>query len=144
VNFNIELSLISPVSVQANAHDSCGCTIDCSHIADLSGTKQQRQTFRLLPPRKVHAIMFGDFHGFSRLNDRQMLTFYDHVMDRVASILDKYASDIVARNTWGDGLFLVFSDLDSAARCALELQSEWPIWITVHSDYPQASACDWD
>ena len=92
--------------------------------ADLSGTKQQRQTFRLLPPRKVRAIMFGDFHDFSRLNDRQMLTFYDHVMDRVASILDKYASDIVARNTWGDGLFLVFSDLDSAARCALELQSE--------------------
>jgi class 3 adenylate cyclase len=91
---------------------------------NLSGAEQQRQAFRLLPPRKVRAIMFGDFHGFSRLNDRQMLTFYDHVMDRVASVLDNYANEIVARNTWGDGLFLVLSNLGSAARCALELQSE--------------------
>jgi class 3 adenylate cyclase len=92
--------------------------------ADLPGHEQRRQAFRLLPPRKVRAIMFGDFHGFSRLNDRQMLTFYDHVMDRVASVLEKFSSEIVARNTWGDGLFLVLSDLASAARCALELQSE--------------------
>ncbi len=91
--------------------------------ADLPGAERPRP-FRLLPPRKVRAIMFGDFHGFSRLNDRQMLTFYDHVMDRIASVLDKYASEIVTRNTWGDGLFLVFDDLGSAARCALELQSE--------------------
>ena len=53
-----------------------------------------------------------------------MLTFYDHVMDRVASVLDKYAGEIVTRNTWGDGLVLIFTDLGSAARCALELQSE--------------------
>jgi adenylate cyclase len=92
--------------------------------ANLPEAEQQRQRFRLLPPRKVRAIMFGDFHGFSRLNDQQMLNFYDHVMDRVASVLDKYAGKIVTRNTWGDGLFLVFSDLGSAARCALELQSE--------------------
>jgi class 3 adenylate cyclase len=91
---------------------------------NLSGAEQQRQPFRSLPPRKVRAIMFGDFHGFSRLNDGQMLTFYDHVMDRVASVLDKYTNELVTRNTWGDGLFLVFSDLGCAARCALELQSE--------------------
>lgn len=92
--------------------------------ADLPSIERRRQAVRSLPPRKVRAIMFGDFHGFSRLNDRQMLTFYDHVMDRVTSVLDKYASEIVTRNTWGDGLFLVFSDLSLAARCALELQSE--------------------
>jgi class 3 adenylate cyclase len=92
--------------------------------SDLRGAKRQGQAFRLLPPRKVRAIMFGDFHGFTRLNDQQMLTFYDHVMDRVASVLDKYASEIVTRNTWGDGIFLVFNDLSSAARCALDLQSE--------------------
>jgi class 3 adenylate cyclase len=92
--------------------------------SDWPSIEQRRQAVRRLPPRKVRAIMFGDFHGFSRLDDQQMLTFYDHVMDRVASVLDKYAGEIVTRNTWGDGLFLVFSDLGSAARCALELQSE--------------------
>jgi class 3 adenylate cyclase len=92
--------------------------------ADASGAEQRQQAFRLMPPRKVRAIMFGDFYGFSRLSDKQMLTFYDHVADRVASVIDKYASEIVARNTWGDGVFLVFSELGSAARCALDLQSE--------------------
>lgn len=92
--------------------------------ANLYGAEQRPRASRLLPPRKVRAIMFGDFQGFSRLNDQQMLMFYDYVMDRVASVLDKYASEIVTRNTWGDGLFLVFSHLGSAARCALELQAE--------------------
>jgi class 3 adenylate cyclase len=67
--------------------------------------------------------MFGDFQGFSRLTDRQMLTFYEYVMRRVAEVLDKYGHDIVTRNTWGDGIFVVFSELGSAARCALEIQS---------------------
>lgn len=67
--------------------------------------------------------MFGDFHGFSRLSDRQLLVFYGHVMTRIAAILDNYDRDIAARNTWGDGLFVIFSELGAAARCALEIQS---------------------
>jgi adenylate cyclase len=76
-----------------------------------------------LPPRQVRAIMFGDFHGFSQLTDRQMLTFYDHVMPAVAKVLDQYGDAVVTRNTWGDGLFVVFGALDAAARCALDIQS---------------------
>ncbi len=83
------------------------------------------------PPRKVRAILFGDFHGFSKLSDRQMLLFYEHVMSRVAAVLDKYAGDIATRNTWGDGLFVVFSELGAAARCALEIQS-----TLAEIDYP--------
>jgi hypothetical protein len=78
-------------------------------------------------PRQVCAIMFGDFHGFSRLTDRQMLTFYDHVMTGVAKVLDKHERAIATRNTWGDGLFVVFSDLAAAARCALDIQSAMPL-----------------
>jgi adenylate cyclase len=76
-----------------------------------------------LRQRKLRAIMFGDFHGFSRLTDRQLLIFYGNVMNRVATILDRYEGDIAARNTWGDGLFVVFTQLSAAARCALEIQS---------------------
>ena len=76
-----------------------------------------------LPARQIRAIMFGDFHGFSRLTDRQMLTFYDHVMGALAKVLDKYGGDIATRNTWGDGIFVVFGELGAAARCALDIQS---------------------
>jgi len=92
--------------------------------ANFKKQKDQPKPDRQLPPRKLRAIMFGDFHGFSRLNDRQMLAFYDHVMFCVAAVLDRHGSSIVARNTWGDGIFLVFDGLAPAARCALELQSE--------------------
>jgi class 3 adenylate cyclase len=91
--------------------------------ANLTRPGNQRQPSEPLPPRKVRAIMFGDFQGFSRLNDRQMLTFNDYVMVRVASVLDQYSRNIVTKNTWGDGIFLVFGDLGSAACCALDLQS---------------------
>ena len=77
-----------------------------------------------LPQRKLRAIMFGDFHGFSRLTDRQLLIFYGKVMTRLASVLDEYDRDIATRNTWGDGLFVVFRELGAAARCALDIQSD--------------------
>ena len=91
--------------------------------ANFTKPVDQRQLFQPLPPRKVRAIMFGDFQGFGRLNDRQMLAFNDYVMVRVASVVDQYSGNIVTKNTWGDGIFLVFGDLGSAARCALDLQS---------------------
>jgi class 3 adenylate cyclase len=52
-----------------------------------------------------------------------MLTFYDRVMPALASVLDRHSAAIATRNTWGDGLFVVFSELGAAARCALEIQS---------------------
>ena len=75
-----------------------------------------------LPPRKLVAIMFGDFRGFSRLSDRQMLDFNTQLMGITARTLDRYGDRIMTRNTWGDGLFVVFDDVAAGAACALELQ----------------------
>ncbi len=99
-------------------------TIPCeSGVAiDLLGTSAQGGN-RSVPPRTVRAIMFGDFHGFSRLSDRQMLVFFDKVMACVADLLGRYDSEIATRNSWGDGIFVVFNELGAAARCALEIQS---------------------
>jgi class 3 adenylate cyclase len=101
-------------------------TIDSASnlAANVETTEPEQLPHAVLPQRKLRAIMFGDFHGFSRLSDRQLLGFYGHVMKRIAAILDKYDSDIATRNTWGDGLFVVFSELGAAARCALEVQSD--------------------
>jgi Tetratricopeptide Repeats-Sensor/Adenylate and Guanylate cyclase catalytic domain len=77
-----------------------------------------------LPTRKVRAIIFGDFEHFSRLDDRQMLTFFDRIMGCVAETLDRYEGHIVTRNTWGDGIYIVLDDIEKAARCALEIQTE--------------------
>ena len=88
---------------------------------DVSVRPQQRPSE--LPPRLLRAIMFGDFKGFSRLNDEQMLVFFEHVMSTVAEVLDRYADHVLIRNTWGDGLYFVLDDLPAAARCGLEIQA---------------------
>lgn len=107
------------------SHSLPTVTIDsASNLTANAEARAGQPPHSALPRHKLRAIMFGDFHGFSRLTDRQLLTFYGKVMTRLASILDEYDHDIATRNTWGDGLFVVFTELGAAARCALEIQSD--------------------
>ncbi|MBT5458434.1 MAG: adenylate/guanylate cyclase domain-containing protein, partial [Rhodospirillaceae bacterium] len=72
--------------------------------------------------RVNRALLFGDVKGFSRLDDRQLPLFVDEVLGAMAATLNNYGDDILFRNTWGDGIYLVFADVSQAARCALNLQ----------------------
>ena len=85
--------------------------------------------------------MFGDFHGYSRLSDRQMLTFYNQMMQRIAAVLDRFAGDVAARNTWGDGLFVVFEDLGRRRAAQCKSNRPWQGSISSRSACRQASAC---
>ncbi|HZB70690.1 MAG TPA: adenylate/guanylate cyclase domain-containing protein, partial [Acidimicrobiales bacterium] len=73
-------------------------------------------------PRSVHAMLFADVKGFSRLPDAQMGLFLDAVMGPLARTLDRFGDDILFRNSWGDGLYVVLRDVTVAAACALALQ----------------------
>ncbi|PPR25453.1 MAG: hypothetical protein CFH40_00401 [Alphaproteobacteria bacterium MarineAlpha10_Bin3] len=68
------------------------------------------------------AMLFGDIKGFSKLDDRQLPVFVRDVLGAMANVLKGYAGPLRFRNTWGDGIYLVFDDPHAAARCALELQ----------------------
>jgi class 3 adenylate cyclase len=74
--------------------------------------------------RRTRAILFGDFHNFSRLTDAQLPLFVERVLGRAAAVIDRYGENVLLRNTWGDGLYLIFDDAGKAADCALELQLE--------------------
>jgi class 3 adenylate cyclase len=69
----------------------------------------------------VKAILFGDIKGFSKLRERDVPTFVDHVLGACGRILDDCEVDV--RNTWGDGLYLVLPSAGAAARCASRLQA---------------------
>lgn len=100
-------------------------TVTIDSGSNLAASVAEGGTEHSVPPqRRLRAIMFGDFHGFSQLTDRQLLIFYGQVLNRIASILHRYDHDIATRNTWGDGLFVVFTELGAAARCALEIQAD--------------------
>jgi class 3 adenylate cyclase len=72
--------------------------------------------------RKLKAMLFGDVRGFSKLTEVQIPPFVVHVLGTLGGVLAKYSEQVLYRNTWGDGIFIVLSDAPAAARCALELQ----------------------
>ena len=83
---------------------------------------------RLHPPRKgvgprvVRAMLFADVKGFARLTDEQVPVFVEEVLGSFASVLRGRREDVSHLNTWGDGMYLVLSNVAVAAACALELQ----------------------
>ena len=71
--------------------------------------------------RHIRGIVFGDFAGYSTLSDAQLITFQDQVMTGVAEAIEPYRKRILSGRTWGDGIYLVFDDIGTAAGCALEI-----------------------
>jgi class 3 adenylate cyclase len=64
----------------------------------------------------------GDMRGFSKLSDQQLHAFSHDIMSPFADVLSRHGADVEYRNTWGDALFAVISNVPAAARCALEIQ----------------------
>jgi adenylate cyclase len=72
--------------------------------------------------RKLAAILFTDFKGFSTLSEAALPAFWDGVMRVVAEVLDAHEGEIECRNSWGDALYAVTGSAAGAAGIALELQ----------------------
>jgi class 3 adenylate cyclase len=75
-------------------------------------------------PRVLRAIIFGDVHGFSKLRESQHAAFVDEILGRFAAVFARHAAATEHKNTWGDGIYAVLTDVGAAARCALDLQAE--------------------
>lgn len=77
------------------------------------------------PPRRtLAALLFGDIHHFSRLNERQCVLYQGRVVPRLAAAIDAAAGgQVLYANTWGDGLFLGIKTIVAASRCAMALHA---------------------
>ena len=72
--------------------------------------------------RVVRAMLFGDIKGFSKLTDEQLPVFSDLVLGAFAEAVHSHHEYVYYRNTWGDAVFVVLADAETAASCALDLQ----------------------
>jgi class 3 adenylate cyclase len=71
---------------------------------------------------RIGAILFADVVGFSRLtSDVEVLTFFREFLTAVAALLEQAHYAPLVRNTWGDGLYLVFAGVREAGTFALDL-----------------------
>ncbi len=74
--------------------------------------------------RRFTSVVFGDFAGFSRLDDVQYRVFFEAILGRLGRAIDRYGEAVLYRNTWGDALKLMFDSPAAALRCGLDLQGE--------------------
>ncbi len=72
--------------------------------------------------QRMMAMMFADAQGFSRLTNDDIRRFHARVTHRVATVLDRFDDHVLDRNTWGDGLFVLFDDVSTAAEVATTIQ----------------------
>lgn len=95
-------------------------------VSDLGGAPVKRQASQ--PPtqtRRLAALVFGDAKNFSKLREGQLPTFVDRVMGGMARAFDATPQESrLFCNTWGDGIFAVFTTASAAALFAQRLQEE--------------------
>jgi class 3 adenylate cyclase len=71
---------------------------------------------------QVAAILFADVVGFSKLtSDTDVFRFFREFLSEVAVLLGETVYTPLVRNTWGDGLYLVFAGVREAGLFALAL-----------------------
>ncbi len=103
-----------------------------------------RRHVKKKPPAKggraIRAMLFGDVKGFSTLREAQLPIFVREMLGRFARVLDRNRRGILFRNTWGDGLYVVTKDVETAAKCATELQDEMATFVPAEHGLPEYMA----
>ncbi len=67
----------------------------------------------------ICGLLFADAVGFSKLSEQEIPSFVQHFLGLAGELADKRPP--LLRNTWGDGLYLVFPNVRETGIFALEL-----------------------
>jgi class 3 adenylate cyclase len=70
---------------------------------------------------EIRAMLFADAVGFSKLTEDELPKFVRHFLGLIGQLIRRAGRKVISKNTWGDGLYLVFGEVRSAALFALEL-----------------------
>jgi class 3 adenylate cyclase len=79
---------------------------------------------------RIAGILFADVVGFSTLSDIEVVRFHYEFLGAVGRLLALTNNPPLVRNTWGDGLYLIFPTVRDAGVFALELCA-----MTVDTDW---------
>ena len=80
--------------------------------------------------QEIKAIMFADVVGYSKIPETAIPKYVAQFNQRVSRLIAESPSSPINVNTWGDGLFFVFSGVEDAGRFGLDLrdlvvQTDW-------------------
>lgn len=96
-------------------------SVSPEHTARMDGAARRAAAHRQV----IMAILFADVVGYSKMGEMQVLTFVERFLGSVAALLDALPAygikGCATKNTWGDGLYMVFSRVPDAGTFALLL-----------------------
>ena len=92
------------------------------HRSPEAGTLSGDLSQLLVGRRQVKTMLFADMVGYSKLHERQTPIFFLHFLTVLAEEMDHSKHRPAFGNTWGDGLYLVFDDVEDGADFALRLR----------------------
>ena len=72
--------------------------------------------------QEIKAIMFADVVGYSKLPETMIPKYVAQFNQRISRLIAESSSSPINVNTWGDGLFFVFSGVEDAGRFGLDLR----------------------
>lgn len=87
----------------------------------IQGTRSRLTVAPSASSSRIAGILFADLVGFSDLSDLQVVRFHYEFLGGVARVLAMTRYPPLVRNTWGDGLYLIFPHVRDAGVFALEL-----------------------
>lgn len=73
-------------------------------------------------PQQICAVVFADVVGFSKLRERDLPKFSRHYLAGVMKVLAAREIVPLVKNTWGDGLYLVFDSMRDAGLFAVDFR----------------------
>ncbi|HZT86458.1 MAG TPA: adenylate/guanylate cyclase domain-containing protein [Stellaceae bacterium] len=83
-------------------------------------------------PRKIIAVLFADVVRFSELSEEETEHFIEWFLRVIGKFVEETAHQPVVSNTWGDGFYFVFEEIESAGLFALDLCD-----LVRHTDWRQ-------
>jgi class 3 adenylate cyclase len=116
-NLGLPVEIIDPSALRKEARKG----LRSETTATSSSSKIQSKRKPLQFGSQIMSILFADAVGFSKLSEQQVPAFVKHFLGAIGRMVSKLPREIVAKNTWGDGLYLVFSNLEPAGNFALDL-----------------------
>ena len=84
---------------------------------DAVGSDAEAPQFRT----RLVSMLFADALNFSKLSEDQIPLFVRHFLGAVGELVARCTPAPLLRNTWGDGIYIVFAEVETAGRFALDL-----------------------
>jgi class 3 adenylate cyclase/tetratricopeptide (TPR) repeat protein len=101
----------------------CDCpTFSAKTVAPTATVSQQVTEVSSEFAPEIRALLFADAEGFSKLSDEQVPLFAQHFLGLAGKLASESKHRPLTKNTWGDGLYFVFANVQDAGQFALDLR----------------------